>query len=148
LWNRRLGAYDWALHGDGASHTTNWDILYPDAMEQVWPVAFGLVGGERAGYLMRRFAAAQPNWDLPAEHARFDSGVAPVGYWAVAAWAFARVGDLRRGSVALARIRASARALDRAWPFTPADAGQLLTVTGIAQPAVALPFDTASGLQG
>jgi hypothetical protein len=148
LWNRRLGAYDWALHADGASHSTNWDILYPDAMEQVWSVAFGLVGGERANYLIRRFAAAQPNWDLPAENARFDSGVAPVGYWAVAAWAFSRVGDLRRAGVALARMRANARAIDRAWPFTPADAGQLLAVTGIGRPAGVLPLDTASGLQG
>jgi hypothetical protein len=45
-------------------------------------------------------------------------------------------------------MRANARAIDRAWPFTPADAGQLLAVTGIGRPAGVLPLDTASGLQG
>jgi hypothetical protein len=147
LWNRRLGAYDWARHGNGARHVTNWAILYPDAMEQAWPVAFGLVEGARAKGLMRRFAAAQPHWDLPAQRARFDSGAAPVGYWAVAAWAFTRVGELRRAAVALDRMRANEAAIDRAWPFTPADAGQLLAVTGVGEPAVAWPFNPVSGFE-
>jgi hypothetical protein len=140
LWNQRLGAYDWALHGDGARHQTRWSVLYPDAMEQAWPVAFGLVTGARARYLMGRFAAAQPDWDLPAALARFDSGPAPVGYWAVPAWAFARIGDLAWAATALGRIRTSALAIGRAWPFTPSDAGQLLAVTGVGRPDVIWPF--------
>jgi hypothetical protein len=136
LWNRRLGAYDWALHGDGARHPTNWSVLYPDAMEQAWPVAFGLVTGARARHVMARFAAAQPNWDLPTALGQFDSGLAPVGYWAVPAWAFTRIGDLTGAGTALERIRSSALAIGRAWPFTPSDAGQLLAVSGAGHPDV------------
>jgi hypothetical protein len=146
LWNHRLGAYDWAVHADGARHPTSWSVLYPDAMEQVWPVAFGLVTGVRARYLMGRFAAAQPNWDLPTALARFDSGPAPVGYWAVPAWAFARIGDLAGAGTALGRIRTSALAIGRAWPFTPSDAGQLLAVAGMARRDVPWLFGSLSML--
>jgi len=131
LWNQRLGAYDWALDADGVRDPTNWSVLYPDALSQTWAVAFGLATGARARELMRRFAAAQPNWDLPTATAEFDSGPAPVGYWAVPAWAFARIGDPALAGTALAQISTSALAVGRAWPFTAADAGELLAATGV-----------------
>jgi hypothetical protein len=136
LWNPRLDAYDWAVHANGRRQRTNWRVLYPDALQQTWAVAFGLVRGERARALMRRFRREQPRWDRPAAIARFrrpsGAGLAPVGYWAPAAWAFARVGDERRSQLAARRLRRAAAASGRAWPFTTADAGQLVV---LAEPA-------------
>ncbi len=132
LWNPRTGSYDWAVHGDGVRQRTNWRVLYPDALQQAWAVAFGLVHGRRARALMRRFAREQPRWDRPEATARFRRGEgsarAAVGYWAPAAWAFARVGEQRRGRLASRRLRAAALRANRAWPFTPADAGQLVVL--------------------
>ncbi|HWF52072.1 MAG TPA: hypothetical protein VG294_15635 [Solirubrobacteraceae bacterium] len=137
LWNPDLGAYNWALHADGVSQPTNWSVLYPDALEQAWPVAFGLVSGARAQSLMGHFAAAQPNWDLPTAVASFGSGPSPVGYWAVPAWAFARIGNLAVAQAALGSIRTSALAVGRAWPFTPSDAGQLLALADVGSAGAA-----------
>jgi len=130
LWNPRRGAYAWAKHGDGARQQTNWNVLYPDAIQQTWAVAFGLVRGARAEALMRRFAREQPRWDRAGSIARFRRpggwALRAVGYWAPAAWAFARVGDDRRSRRASGRLRAAALRAGRVWPFTPADAGQLV----------------------
>lgn len=141
LWNPRRGAYDWAVHAHGVRQPTNWHVLYPDALQQTWAVAFGLVRGERARALMRRFAREQPRWDRPAAIARFRSGPRSVGYWAPAAWAFARVGDLPRSRLAARRLRRAALARGRAWPFTPADAGQLVMLADV-------PADALSRLLG
>ena len=43
LWNSRTQSYDWAVHEDGFHQPTNWSLLYPDALQQAWVVAFGLV---------------------------------------------------------------------------------------------------------
>jgi hypothetical protein len=126
LWDPTLGAYDWAVHGNGARKATDWRTLYPDALEQSWAVAFGLVPRKRARELMLRFAAAQPNWDRPERTAHFEDGDRPVGYWAPVAWAFAQVGDGQRSAFAALHVRAAATRARRAWPFTPADAGQLV----------------------
>jgi hypothetical protein len=141
LWNPRRGAYDWAKHGNGVRHPTDWHILYPDALQQTWAVAFGLVRGTRARALMRRFAREQPRWDRPSAIARFASGHHAVGYWAPAAWAFARVGDRRRSRLAARRLREAATGAARAWPFTPSDAGQLIVLADA-------PDDVLSGLLG
>jgi len=126
LWNPSTAAYDWALHESGARQPTNWSILYPDALQEVWPVAFGLVTGTRASALVNRFAQTQPLWDRPAATALFDSGPQTVGYWPVAGWAFDRVGQSARASQAAANIRAAALAQSRLWPFTTASSGQLV----------------------
>jgi hypothetical protein len=125
LWNSTTGSYDWALHESGARQTTNWSVLYPDALQQVWPVAFGLVTGARATALVNRFAREQPLWDRPAATALFDSGPQTVGYWPVAGWAFDRVGQTARAQVAAGNMRAGALATSLLWPFTTASAGQL-----------------------
>ena len=130
LWNSTTGAYDWALHENGARQTTNWNVFYPDALQQVWPVAFGLVTGSRATALVNRFALEQPLWDQPAATALFSGGLEPVGYWPVAGWAFDRVGQSARAQQAAANIRAGALAASRLWPFTTATAGQLIVLAG------------------
>jgi hypothetical protein len=125
LWNSTTGSYDWAVHENGAHQTTDWRVFYPDALQQVWPVAFGLVTGTRATALVNRFAQQQPLWDRPAATALFDSGPQAVGYWPVAGWAFSRVGQSTRALQAAANIRAGALASSLLWPFTTASAGQL-----------------------
>jgi hypothetical protein len=126
MWNAAAGSYDWAIHEDGARTVTRWDVLYSDALQQVWAVAFGVVPAERAAGLMARFAAAHPTWDQPAALATFTGGVQPTGYWPVAGWAFRRVGDTARAGAAATRIQAAAGGASRAWPYTPASAGQLI----------------------
>jgi hypothetical protein len=128
LWNPTTGAYDWAKHENGARQPTDWSILYPDALQQAWPVGFGLVSGPRSTELMARFDAAQPNWDRPGAMAVNASGPAPVEYWTVAGWAFARIGQPARAALAGDRMRAAAMAVDRAWPFHTGIAGSLVTL--------------------
>jgi hypothetical protein len=130
LWNPSVGGYDWALLENGASNTTHWSVLYPDALAQAWSVAFGLTTGVRARRLMRHFADAQPNWDEPAALARFSTAAQPVGYWPVAGWAFAAVGDGQRSGEASTKIEAAAEKVRRRWPFTTASAGQLILLAG------------------
>ena len=126
LWNAQTGSYDWAVHEDGARTATDWSRLYPDALQQPWAVAFGLVTGERARIVMDRFQRQQPNWDNPTATALYSSGERPVGHWPPVGWGLAAVGDTARAAVGATSIGSSALATNRAWPFTPSDAGQLI----------------------
>jgi hypothetical protein len=117
LWNPGTGSYDWAVHEDGARAVTHWDLLYPDALQQAWAVAFGAVPAARATELMARFGTSQPRWDQPG---------AVGGYWPVAGWAYLRVGDAARAARAATSIGAAATTAGRAWPYTPANAAQLI----------------------
>ncbi len=128
LWNPATGSYDWAKFGNGARRATDWTKLYPDAAQQPWAVAFGLVPAPRATALMRRFDAAQPNWYKPAALAKSDTGSAPVGYWPAIGSAFLRVGDVARAGAAYTAIRGAALTANRAWPFNTAPAGELLVL--------------------
>jgi hypothetical protein len=117
LWNATTGSYDWAVHEDGTRVATHWDVLYPDALQQAWAVAFGAVPGSRGPAVMARFDAEQPRWDQPSTAG---------GYWPVAGWAFLRVGATARAADGAARILTGATDANRAWPYTPANAGQLI----------------------
>ena len=99
LWNPSVGAYDWAVHGNGAHAVTNWNVLYPDAMQQVWAVAFGLADGARAPQLLATLNRRQPEWASPTATADINSANAQVGYWAAATWALRRVGLSATGPV-------------------------------------------------
>lgn len=128
LWNAGTGSFDWTVHENGVRVPTNWANLYPDALSQVWAVAFGLVDSDsaRAKAILARFDTTHPQWDQPAAVDQFDSGAHPVEYWPVAGWAFARTGNQARADVAADRITAGARAAGRSWPFHPMAAGQLI----------------------
>jgi hypothetical protein len=126
LWDATSGSYDWAVHSDGSRQRTNWTALYPDALEQVWAVAFGLVGGARSAHIVASFTQAHPNWDQPL--ATGSAQEEKVGFWAPAGWALARTGDLPGSRIAVERIRAASLGTGRAWPFTPADAGELIVL--------------------
>ncbi len=118
LWDPSTGAYDWALHGDGYRQPTTWTTLYPDALEQLWPVAFGLVTGSKARTIVSRFASVQTStWATGDDN-----------YWAVAGWAFQRVGQTSTANTAASSIGGAAQKANFAWPFTTGDAGQLIVL--------------------
>jgi hypothetical protein len=126
LWNASTSSYDWAVHADGARIATNWSVLYSDALQQVWAVAFGLADRTRSVAIMNRFRSSQPAWAQPTATATYTEGRHVVGYWVPAGWAFARIGDTATAAAGAASIRAAADAAGRAWPFTPSDLGQLI----------------------
>jgi hypothetical protein len=128
LWNPSTSSYDWAEHADGARVPTDWHNLYPDGLQQVWAVAYGLVSPARAVALMAQFEAHQTSWDSPGAPAVVDGVRQPAGYWAVGGWAYLRIGKISRAAAAEQRIRSAAASSLRAWPFTPADAGQLINL--------------------
>jgi hypothetical protein len=140
LWNDGTRAYDWAAHADGGRVATDWSFLYPDALQQPWAVAFGLVEPPRATALMTGFGNSQPKWAAPDELALFRGGTTEkVGYWPVAGLGFYRVGSAQ-ASPAVASIRSASIAARRAWPFTTGSAGQLVLFEGFTLPG-AITFD-------
>jgi hypothetical protein len=141
LWNPSTESYDWAVHEDGARVATNWATLYPDAMEQAWAVAFGVVDPTRALALMQQFATQHPEWSTPTAPTTIDGRADVVGYWPEVAWAFRRIGLGTYADDAVATIRAAALAASRAWPFCTADAGALI----VAETGSDLAVVTAAG---
>jgi hypothetical protein len=134
LWNQTPVAYDWAVHGDGARVPTDWSRLYPDAMQQAWAVAFGLVADTRARQLMSLFVLVQPKWANPQAIATLSDGLqAEVGYWPVAALALQRMRNPAATTGALS-IRSGASAAKRAWPYTTGIAGQLILLQAVTLP--------------
>lgn len=134
LWNPETEAYDWAEHADGFRQPTQWAMLYPDAVEQAWAVAYEVVDPPRSRELMGRFTAAQPNWDRPTATATYWDGqpyAHPVGFWPLAGWALSVIGESGRAEAAAARIRQAALDTGRQPPFTAGTQGQLIVlVTG------------------
>ena len=128
LWNRQSGAYDWAAGPRGTLESTSWSILYPDAMEQVWAVAFGLATGRRAAAMMERLAASEPTWDQPGSPAQLLTGstvaTGPAGYWPLGAWASIASGNPAAAAAELETISSGANAAHEAWPYTPGTAGE------------------------
>ena len=145
LWNASLNSYDWAVHDDGTHVTTNWGVLYPDALQQMWAVAFGLVDTVRAPTLATQFLTAEPNWALPAATAVIGGGSSTVGYWPTAGWALNALGN-STASTAVGTIRSAALAANRAWPFTTGNAGQLILFeSGYSLPLAAAPATKLGG---
>ena len=121
-WDTAVGAYDWAIHEDGARTSTTWESLYPDALQQVWAVAFGVSSSSHVEEIVNRFTTAHPYWSDPRAVAERAPGIEQ--YWPVAGWAMPpAVRDEAARSIGDA-----AAAAGRAWPYTPATAGQLIVL--------------------
>jgi hypothetical protein len=129
LWNPSTASFDWAVDDQGTHQVTNWAYLYPDSLEQVWAVAYGLATTDRGQAIMSHFDSAHPVWDRPAALDRFSSGRSSVGYWPVAGLALLQVGQTARAALAASRIQAAATAVGNRWPFTTAIAGGLIELT-------------------
>lgn len=137
LWNPKTNAYDWAKYKNGYRRTCNWDFLYPDSLEQIWPIAFGVINGERATHLLTTFTAKHPFWDRPAENDKYRQPsmlfykYKPVGYWAEPSWAYLRIGDINRVMESVLHIYTGVFAADRVWPFNiQHSAGLIILGTG------------------
>lgn len=143
FWNPSAHGYDWAIHANGTRATLNWAELYPSAVAQAWAIAFGLVEGSAAADLFARFDAAQP-WDTPTATTMYPWGAGRVDYWPVGGLAAARAGNPARARAAAASIRSAALAANRFWPFTTAEAGELilLQTDGLDRPAPLIPIAT------
>ncbi len=126
IWNTTTLAFDWAVHDTGARTATDWTLLYSDALQQAWAVAFGIVDSTRASSLITKFTTSQPNWQYPNKTALFSGGSqGTVGYWPVAGFGLNALKSSSAGAAAV-NIRAGALANNRAWPFTTGNAGQLI----------------------
>jgi hypothetical protein len=145
LWNPAAAAYDWAVFSSGPHQGTNWSVLYPDAMEQVWAVAFGLTGGARAQAIMTHLGVAHPNWDRPTATDLFSSGPAVVGYWPVAGLALVQIGQRANAAVAAGAIQSAATLAQQAWPFTTGVAGSLIQLQSADPLFVPAPPSTLIG---
>jgi len=127
LWNATTLSYDWAVHDSGAHTATNWSVFYPDALEQMWAVAFGLAD-QKSEVITTRFGALHPYWDAPAATWTANGQTYAVEYWPVAGWAYAIAGSTTQAALGSAGILSGALSSNRAWPYTPAIAGQLIAL--------------------
>lgn len=132
LWNRAAGGFDWAMVPNGTTSTPTWTVLYPDVMENAWAVAYGLASPVQAASIVSHLDRQQPQWAEP-DHAALSniSGAVSqqaVGYWPVAGWALTLTGHTSDALDAAATISAGAAAERRTWPYTVADAGQLIAL--------------------
>jgi hypothetical protein len=128
LWDARTGTYDWAVHEDGQQAHADLTVLYPDAMEQVWAIAFGLVPQKRATPLLSRIKALHPELDSPNSAMPGGEGAELVGYWPWAAAAWLVTGDRVEADRLLTAIDSAALSAGRPWPFTSASSGQVMVL--------------------
>lgn len=155
FYNAAQHGYDWGLHANGTPSRLNWSELYPSAVAQAWAVAFGVVTGAAAQDLFARFDAAQP-WDQPTATSQYPWGIGTVDYWPVGAIAALRAGNPARAASAHDSIRNAALAKNRFWPYTTAEAGEMLMLEtdGLTSPAPLISIQTtvqsvqAQGPQG
>jgi len=139
LWDPSTKAYDWAEGNGGARQATVWSNIYPDALEQLWAVTYGLVPAARATELLTEFQAAQPNWAQPTDQAMergTSAGVflSTISYWPIGVWAYAAAGQTALATADEASIRSAAAAANYAWPYTPAIAAELIVGQGALAP--------------
>ncbi|MBV9447158.1 MAG: hypothetical protein JO345_14855 [Streptosporangiaceae bacterium] len=132
LWNPRSGGFNWARAANGTNSAPSWTVLYPDAMENVWAIAYGLATPAQAASILSHLERMQPRWTEPDQSAPIDTdgdvSRQPVGYWPVGGWALTLTGRPDQALNAAATISAGAAAQQRIWPFTTADAGELIAL--------------------
>jgi hypothetical protein len=144
LWDVSTDSYDWAVGEGGARHVADWSVLYPDAMQEVWAVAYGLADAKQSDLIMSRLAATHPEWPQPETLTGPKTSSARVGFWPVATWALAQ--DGKDPSAAIASIRAAA--VPRVWPYTVAVAGELIVASSPPPPPLPMPVPWTLPLAG
>jgi hypothetical protein len=132
LWNSHSGGFNWARGANRTSSATSWTVLYPDAMENVWAIAYGLATPAQAASILSHLERMQPRWTEPDQSAPIDTNgdvsQQSVGYWPVAGWALILTGQKSQAMNAATAISSGAAAQQRTWPFTTADAGELIAL--------------------
>lgn len=122
LWQPGTSSYDWAVHDDGARTKTDWTSLYPDAMQQVWTMAFGVASSGAGAEILAKFRTQHPYWASPEQVDAKTTDVEP--YWPVAGWAMP---SAERPAAGRSILDAALRA-ERAWPYHPGIAGQVIVL--------------------
>ncbi len=127
LWRPATGSFAWAAFPSGYTQSANLVDLYPDTMEQLWPLAFGEATPAQSTTVLQAVAAHQPAWDQPDATATDDGSASPqqVGYWPLGAWAAEVSGNVSAGEQQAAQIWQTAQS-HQGWPYTVADAGELI----------------------
>jgi hypothetical protein len=115
-WDETAGGYVWAVHPDGDEELPSWPVLFPDALQQIWVVAFGVACPERERVVVERFLSHHPDW-LAAPF---------VGWWVPVTWALEATGHHEEAAAGLDTLTEASIVTGRSWPFTPSDAGQLI----------------------
>ena len=158
LWNPHAGGFNWVRFSNGGSSAPSWKVLYPDAMENVWAIAYGLATPAQATSILSHLKPLQPRWAEPDQSAPMDlNGIVSeqsVGYWPEVGWALTLAGQNGQALNAAATISAGAAAQRRTWPFTTADAGGLIalqsgwpaTAPWAAAPSGSSPFPSPGAL--
>jgi hypothetical protein len=132
LWNPTAGGFEWTTNLHGMSVTPRWTVLYPDAMENAWAVAYGLGSPAQAASVLSHLDRQQPHWAEPDQTTLSVDGDTvtpqPVGYWPVAGWAFTLTGQKSQALHAAAAMSSGMAAETRMWPFNVGDAGELIAL--------------------
>jgi hypothetical protein len=115
MWNAGANDYNWAKFPGGGMQTTNWKVLYPDALEQASAAAFH-VAANHSNSLMATFGTDQPSITNPAA----------VGYQPFAVIGLEAAGASTAGVNQALAIESYADSTNHAWPFNVAVAGQLV----------------------
>jgi hypothetical protein len=113
MWSSTAQDFNWAKFPGGGMQTTNWSVLYPDALEQASTSAFHVAEGHAAA-LMSTFAAQQPLIANPAAD----------GYQPLATIGLEATGATSQGVAQARAVDAYASTNGYAWPFNVATAGQ------------------------
>ena len=140
LWEPTTSSFDWAVNQGGGRQHTNWSVLYPDSMENVWAVAYGLTTAAQGAEIVSRLNTAHPEWRWPDDVVGGANGApARVGFWPVGAWAL--IQDGQDPTDALTSIRWAAT--PRLWPYTIAVAGELIVASSVPLPSLPVPVPWA-----
>ena len=139
LWNPANQSYDWAKHldHDMESVPCRWNILYPDAVEEAWAVAYRVPTTKAVSrHLMDQFWDPgnhgdwkDPNaqdWYYDAAACRGQDCKQPVGYWPLVGLAFIRAGNPGQAAIGAQSIHDASVAANRAGPFSVGWAGMLV----------------------
>jgi hypothetical protein len=113
MWNTSANDFNWAKFPGGGQQTTNWSVLYPDALEQASAAAFHVAFGH-ATALMSTFDTLQPSATSPAI----------AGYQPFAVIGLEATGAATQGMAEAHAIDAYAASTNFAWPYNVAAAGQ------------------------
>jgi hypothetical protein len=113
LWNSNANSY-YPYYG---SPDANWNVFYPDATSQLFPIGFGLLNptSDRAKYLYNKFNESIPGWT------NLNTGDAFP--WAFLAYVAALMGDKARVDTYLNEVNTRYITNNHPWTWYIAEAG-------------------------
>ena len=141
LWNPTNQSYDWAKHLDNQMESVpcDWSILYPDAVEEAWAVAYGVPTDHATSeQLMNHFyyggTGGHSDWKDPtAMDTYYDAAACPgttcqqpVAYWPLVGIAFLKSGNAQEAALGAQSIHDAEVAAHRHKPFSVGWAGMLV----------------------